>query len=127
MENPNTIDPPRELRADERAVLEKLLSIHFPGVEALRQQIPYTRVREECGCGCPSVWLDVDRAQAPQAETDGSVPVEAFAPAPDDSTLIWIMLHVWEGFLDELELVPPEEDSPFPMPRAESLQVSGWE
>ncbi len=126
MQSQGTINPPRELRADELAVLRRLLSEDFPGAAELRKQVPHTRVREECTCGCPSVWFVVDTALAPQAETDNGVAVEAFAPLPDGNQSTWVMLHVWEEFLDGLELVPPGTDSSFPLPVVGSIEMSVW-
>ena len=118
MQNPGTIDPPRELRVDERAVLEKLLSVDFPGVEELRLQIPHTRVRDECGCGCPSVVFTVDKTAAPPAAVETNIPVEGFA-----RPWIHIMLFVWEGFLDELEVMGSRGKFPKRLPDAESIEL----
>src|SRR5690349_4779712 len=46
---------PRPLTTRERAVLEALLSVDFPGVENLRRQANEVLVVGKCNCGCPSV------------------------------------------------------------------------
>ena len=126
MNRPGAIDPPRELRDDELAVLEKLLSIDFPGVDQLRQQVPLVRVREEDPHPYLTIGLVVDQAAAPKADTGGSVPVTAVAPLTDSIVPIMVLLHVWDGYLDELEVVPPEDGLSFPMPDANSLTVRAW-
>jgi hypothetical protein len=45
----------RELTARERAVLEALLAVDFPGVEELREQVAGAVVVDGCSCGCPSI------------------------------------------------------------------------
>ena len=124
MEIPGAVDPPRELRDDELAVLKKLLSINFPGVAELRQQVPFTRVGQEDTDGNPTVGLVVDQMYAPMAKVDDGPVVEAIVPAADSERPIWILLHVWDGYLGELEVVPPDDDSSLPMPEADSLEVS---
>lgn len=53
------IGPSRPLNVVERSVLELLLSADFDGVDALRAQAADVEVVGRCGCGCPSVDLDV--------------------------------------------------------------------
>ena len=122
MQNPGTTDPSRELRADERAVLQKLLSVDFPGVGELRLQIPHTRVRDECGCGCPSVVFTVDKTAAPPAAVETNIPVEGFV-RPGRKTAVSAMLFVWEGYLHELEVMGRRDGFPKHMPDAESLEL----
>jgi len=126
MQIPGAIDPPRELRADELAVLEKLLAIDFPGVEELRQQIPFAQVGQEDTDGNPTIGFVVDQVHALKAETDDGPVIEAIAPLAGSDRPIWILLHVWDGYLGELEVVPPDDDETFPMPDAESLDVHPW-
>jgi hypothetical protein len=45
----------RSLTQRERAVLDALLSVDFPDVEALRAQARDVEVVGVCGCGCPSI------------------------------------------------------------------------
>lgn len=123
MQIPGTIDPPRKLRANELAVLEKLLSIDFPGVEELRPQLPFARVGQEDADGNPTIGFVVDRAHAPKAEMDDGPAIDAIAPAVGSDRPIWILLHVWDGYLGELEVVPPEDDA-LPMPEPQVLMCA---
>lgn len=45
----------RPLTQRERAVLDALLAVDFPGVETLRHQATKAVVVDTCGCGCPSI------------------------------------------------------------------------
>jgi hypothetical protein len=45
----------RSLTKRERDVLDALLAVDFPGVQALRTQAKTVEVVAVCGCGCPSI------------------------------------------------------------------------
>jgi hypothetical protein len=96
---------PRPLEARERALLDLLLAGPL-GREALRHQAATAQVSEACSCGCPSVWLEVDRAvpvavfradESPSGRADW-VPLTARAGDVD------VTLHVVGGRLAELEV-----------------------
>jgi hypothetical protein len=88
----------RPLSVAEGALLRFLLSIEFPGVEALRIQAESVRVRRD-GVQVPRLLvLDVADRRAPRAEVVHSVPVETRvrgARPPQD-----LLLFVLGGVLD---------------------------
>ena len=87
----------------ERAVIERLLSVDFRDVEFFRAQVPALTVSGMCDCGCGSLYLAVDPEKAAPA------PSEEWRDGPDvlvegDSTS-WLMLIQADGWLTELEHV----------------------
>ena len=88
-----------------RTIVAAMLAHEFPGAEALREQLAVARVeRHETGCA-----IHVDRTRAAPADLpDGAAPVDAGGHGS-----LWIMLHLHEGYLDDLELVYGRE---FPDP-----------
>ena len=79
-----------------------LLAVDFPGVEALRAQVPGTLVTGRCACGCPSVDLEPP-TDAPLAAVVTTVPVEATAMGPYGEPEGLVMLFVHDGRLSYLE------------------------
>ena len=90
----------RELSADEKAVLEFLLSRPFPGRDQLRDQLESVRTTGlSCTCGCPSIALQVDR-QAPRAQVGASI--DAFG-RDADGNLVMVGLLMDDGYMMELD------------------------
>lgn len=69
-------DMPRLLSDIERGVIARLLAVSFPGRDELRAQLPFAIIVGQCGCGCATVNLAVDRAAAPAPVLSGA-PVSA--------------------------------------------------
>lgn len=101
----------RPLAPHERTALDTLLAADFPGAGELRAQAVTARVSGRCGCGCPTIDLEVDEA-APRAALKGSVAVEADVP---DGGLI---VFVDGGRLSCLEYWTTADETPaeFPPP-----------
>jgi len=83
----------------ERQIMERLLSVEFPGVQELRTQLAGCLVKTSGGYGavkiqskCPLAAKVVDR-----------VPVEAVADDADGYGIHYL-LHVIDGFAEELEV-----------------------
>jgi len=114
-ENP----PGRPLDDTERAAATYLLSVDFPGREELRRQADTARVVDRCPCGCPTIYLWIDRAgTAPALEAREAIPVEARSKGESPEDLFELLLFVEDGWLKSLEIVyfsatPP---SAFPPP-----------
>lgn len=106
---------PRPLRRRERETLEVLLGVDFPGVEALRAQLPGTVVVDRCTCGCPSVSLE-PLADAPLAAVATEVPVEALGMGAYGEAEAMVLLFVHDGRLSYLEYAPLEERTPTRFP-----------
>jgi hypothetical protein len=113
----------RSLTPNERAVIERLLSVDFPEVEFFRKQIDAITVKSTCGCGCGTIRLSVDTGRAQRAPSewwDGP-----FILVEGDSQS-WLMLFQNDGWLSELEHVPggPRPDELDPASIAPDPQVS---
>ena len=106
----------RALRAEEKALLDFLLSADFPGREELKEQAETVTVVGECQCGCGTVEFEVE-GNFPAAKLEKSIPIEGYADALD------VLLFTEGGFLAMLEIVfyadPPQK----PYPRPEQLNL----
>ena len=87
----------RALSAAERAVLDVMLAEDFPGAAELRQQADAVVVSGVCGCGCPSVNLEV-RGDVPLAQVTSRTPINA--------NFAYLVRTVVEGGLDAIPLGP---------------------
>ncbi|PZS34728.1 MAG: hypothetical protein DLM59_04240 [Pseudonocardiales bacterium] len=101
-----TVDDPRRLISAESAVLALLLSVEFPGVDALRVQARSAAVVGGCDCGCPSIALSVP-ADAPLASGLSSrlAPAEGVVSPLGEGVPGEIILFVDDGRLSYLEYV----------------------
>jgi hypothetical protein len=95
----------RPLAAVERAVLLKLLSADFPGRDALREQADDALGRRIDADG--SLEIQPNQEARP-ADAVRRIPVEA-ETEDLDGTLIHVLLHVVNGYMNELEVY--REDS----------------
>ena len=93
----------RSLSDDERRVLDLLLEPDFPGVQQLRVQAASVVVTGGCGCGCPTIDLQVPRAVAPAAVTGRLCPFEAEILSAVGEALGIVLLFLDHGRLDVLE------------------------
>lgn len=99
-----------------QAILRKLLEVDFDGADAYRRQLAVADVvRHETGCA-----IRVDRSRAKAASFSEQTPGDVIAEATGHGKL-WLMLHVYEGYLDDLELVFadsfPDPTTVRPLPR----------
>ncbi|MEV4057415.1 hypothetical protein AB0J55_39955 [Amycolatopsis sp. NPDC049688] len=103
---------PRPLTATERTTLDTLLAKDFPGAAELRAQAATARVTGRCGCGCPSINLQVDRTLPVAAVADDPVAIEADAPGGG------LIVFVDDGRLSCLEYWTTADEPPaeFPPP-----------
>jgi len=94
----------RPLTGREREILEFLLSVEIPGIEELREQVPYARAAR-WGCGCASFNVVIDR-DAPRSTITRSPAVEAYSKERTDADKAYdLLLWVDEGWLAGVELV----------------------
>lgn len=96
------VNPPRSLTFEENGVLHRLLLADFHGKENLLKQTQSVRVSEECKA-CRSIVLVVDKIPENAAPVVCRVPVHAQASDRDGENL-HILLHVVQGFIDEMEI-----------------------
>ena len=86
-------------------MLDFLLDVDLPGVQALREQARVVTVRRRCACGCPTIELAVDRVRGRAAATGGATLFsKARVPGPVEDPY-HVYLYVTDGWLTELELV----------------------
>lgn len=100
---PLPIDPPRKLTPEKSRILDYLLSVDFPGREELRRQFQSVRVSEECSC-CRSITLLVDKIPENVAPVIRRIPIEAQTAMDENGSMVHTLLHVVNGFMDELEI-----------------------
>ena len=105
----------RSLSEAEKNILAVLLGAEFPGNRALAEQVAHARARQID----PEGSLEFSVEGGPPAEVVRRVPVEAELEDSDGVT-IHVLLHVLDGFMNELEifredsgpirrLLPPED------------------
>jgi hypothetical protein len=93
-------DPGMADLGNAKAILTKMLERDFDEAAIYRRQLAVADlVRPDTGCS-----INVDRARAARGLYDESVKGDVLAEARGHGRL-WIMLHVYEGYLDDLELV----------------------
>jgi hypothetical protein len=104
----------RPLAAEERAILEFMLGVDFPGARELRAQVAHAVVVARCPCGCATISIEVDRARTPAAEVCTRVPVAA------ENGPFGLLLFVDGGYLSGLEIYSAGDETPhvFPPPSA---------
>jgi hypothetical protein len=111
--------PLRALSEAERRLVERLLDEPFAGNEELRRQLRDAKVR--CIDDDGSLAFEVSASEPAQVLT--RVPVEADTEDADGS-LMHVLLHVVNGYLNELELYRPDGTTVKSFPSPERLNVS---
>lgn len=97
---------PRPLTQRERAVLNKLLSVDFDGVQRLREQADHVEVVEVCGCGCPSIDFVLGRGLGMSIPVNASVRGSEF-----DGLFLWTIADADLGeVLGGIEWLSNSED-----------------
>jgi hypothetical protein len=100
------VEPPRELTADERAVLEVLVAvIDAPEADT---QLDDVRVRGTCRCGCGSVRLVTTAEPVPgdvllERGASRASHLQVTGAGRDPEGHLAVRLHVVDGLLHELE------------------------
>jgi hypothetical protein len=118
------IDPPRPLTAEERLMLDLVLSSDFDGVDELREQAKAAVVVGRCDCGCPSVDLQVE-GRVPAVRLDSRlVPSELEIVPVGDEPPGQVIVFADDGRLSYLEYVF-FDDTPEVWPDPSRVQVVG--
>jgi hypothetical protein len=107
---------PRELKLNERDLLDFLLSADFPGNDQLREQLKRAEVVGDCDCGCGTIDLSV-RPPFVAANSHEPIPVEAHRAGID------VLLFVRDGRLSSLEIVDYENNRPLTYPSPNKLEL----
>ena len=106
----------RPLNANERELMEFLLSAEFPGRDDLVSQMNSMMVTRECECGCGTVNFAVG-GPVNQAVCREPIPAEARGDGVD------VLLFVRKGLLSSLEIVYHSTARPLPYPKPDDLKV----
>lgn len=84
-----------------RAALERLLEADFPDASAYRAQLGFVTLRRH-STGCA---IDVDRSLVAAAAFDARMPGARLPVDAGGHGKLSILLHGWDGYLDDLELM----------------------
>lgn len=109
----------RPLSAREEAVLGFLLAAEFEGVEALRQQAASCQVSELD----PDGGLSLRPIQGSPADVTRRVVTEGDY-VDSDGGMVHVLVHVVDGWLDELEIYREDGQRVKTPPTAENLTIS---
>jgi hypothetical protein len=114
----------RPLDPHEEAIIRKLLSVEFPGVDKYLSQVPHTQVIATWGKGAQSLDFQVLPGAAKGAAADGELPV--FGEVTDVNGVVtgFITLWVRDGLLEGLEYGTHTDDSPVALPDLSAVAVS---
>lgn len=96
----------REIRAEEATLLERLLVREFPGSAELREQLRTISVAEIDADGS----LRLSTRASIRAAVSRRIPVEA-SYVDRDGVRVHLLLHVVDGYLDELEVLRADSAS----------------
>lgn len=94
---------PRDLREDERALIEQLLAQSFNGRDELAAQLRDAQVIAEGAGDTRTLRFGPLRGDAFPAPTALRIPVEGIADDAD-GVAITVLLHVVDGWVTELEV-----------------------
>ncbi len=109
---------PRRLNEIERQLIGRLLEANFPGRDTLLEQVDHSLVTPFDTDG--SLSFDVQTTVA--ANVTWRVPTEGeFKDA--DGVTIHVLLHVVNGFINELEIFKEDGSAVVRMPNPSELQV----
>jgi hypothetical protein len=113
----------RPLSVRERAVLDLLLSVRYPGVDELRLQAATAVVVGRCGCGCPTFDVGVDSTIPVTPLRHRLAPVELRVLPVSGEPEGEIILSVDQGRLSSVEYVYYSNDPPTEWPDDTRLAV----
>jgi hypothetical protein len=103
----------RPLDEREVALLNLLLSVDFPGVDRLRDQVPACRVAGPWSVGSASVDLVVaDAAAAAESVNDGPAPITACVYQPAGELIGELLVWIGAGRLTAIECAWFTDDAP---------------
>lgn len=106
----------------ERSLLSGLLSVEFPGVEALRSQVDWVEAKRGCECGCGTIDFVVTRPGLPPSDATSPVPVTGQVTGASGEHVGGLILFLQAGYLSSLEIYA--YDDPLPLPNPQSVR---WE
>jgi hypothetical protein len=123
MHGERVLDLARNLTSSEKELMMFLLSRDFPGRQALLEQLQWLKVSRECACGCPSIVFNVDKAHAKPANVNRRIPIEASCISGNDGSEAHFLLHVVDGWLDEMEAYRDDGQTVTELPTVSNLRL----
>jgi hypothetical protein len=115
----------RPLSPAERAIIDVLLEPDFAGRDQLVMQLATAGVSGPAsGLGYPSLALSVDRS-LPAAPVDKRVPTDGYGFDADKQS-VGVLLHVVDGYANELEIYSTDSDESVGFPVPESFVRAVW-
>ena len=106
------------LEEDSVGILRALVAASFPGRDEIVVQLSVARSRRIDDHGC----LALSASGAPRAPVLRRVPIEAVADDIDGMT-IHVLLHVVDGYIDELELYREDGQTLLSPVRPDALRI----
>ena len=113
----------RELRPEERRLLEWLLNHGTPAAAPFLEQLPMVSVVSRCGCGCPTIDLAVSGHAAP-VSSPSTILADAEGVSPE-GVRVGVIVHGREGLISELEIYSMAGEAIFSLPRIVDLESFG--
>jgi hypothetical protein len=116
----------RNMTQWEKDVLDRLLSMDFPGCSELREQANHSTVRDvtEYGDNYGSIEFSIDDAYKHyRALVRQRVPVEG-ETRDSDGVSVYVLLHVINGVLNELEIYKSDSRPMKTRPAPDSIAVT---
>ncbi len=110
----------------ERAVLQRLLSVPFDEVDALRAQVDAISTAEpNCTCGCPSFTPTIDHSLAPPAHCGSPLAVELVEMSRPDGVPRAVLCFLdQDGYIANVECVYYDDPIPeWPDPECCAVMV----
>ncbi|WP_338552533.1 hypothetical protein [Paenibacillus sp. KS-LC4] len=95
------LDEKRRFSEEERSWLSKMLSVDFPGIQVIKDQLNNCHVIGICACGCKTIDLEVESGTR-RFPLEARIPVEMICN--DEGCPIVFNLHIVDGYLNELEV-----------------------
>jgi hypothetical protein len=103
----------------ESELLEAFLAHDFPGVEALRAQIPGLIAKRGCKCGCGTIDLIPQGEHLPKSSVRDLLPVSGHVRDENGDAVGGVIIFVDDGLLSTLEVY--WYDQPIQLPRVENV------
>lgn len=116
----STLIEDRPLSSAEAEFLTHVLANCSEQANSFLEQVPFTKVISHCGCGYPTVGLEVSH-EAPRGTADGRVIVDLLGRTPNGAQ-VGVLVFADNGVLSLLEIYELDEPlRPFSLPTIESL------
>jgi hypothetical protein len=115
----------RPLTPREKAVLDLLLSVDYPGVNELREQAGEAVVVGTCDCGCPTftVAVPADSPRTTSNPTHRTAPVELRVRPVADEPEAEVILFLDDGRISSVEYVSYQAQPPADWPTSDRLVI----